>query len=124
MNVTYFDPPVSGDRPLTGELWSPGPNKRTWWVRTDGTWVVVHLDSRSVVHNPRTDPRFQSCPGHMRYTSGRKGSPWTWEPSSGARLDCGDCSPTARHEYVTRFRRDRRDFTQVECARAVALFAS
>lgn len=123
MNVTYLDPPVSGDRPLTGEVWSPGPNKRTWWVRAeDGAWVVVHLDKRVIVHNPNTDPRFEKCPGHHRYNTDNKGNPWTREPSKGIRLDCRDCGPGARQKYVTTFRPDRRDFTQAERARCAALF--
>lgn len=124
MNVTYLDPPVSGDRPLTGEVWSPGPNKRTWWVRAeDGSWVVVHLDTRSVVHGPRVDLRFQPCPGHMRYTPSRKDNPWTRDPGKVIRLDCPDCAPSARQEYIRTFRPDRRDFTQAERARCAALFA-
>ena len=43
--VTYYDPAHSGDCPLSGEVWSPGPRKRTLWVRTeDGQYVVVSLD--------------------------------------------------------------------------------
>lgn len=124
MNVTYFDALKTGDRPFTGEVWSPGPNKRTLWVcGVDGQYVVVHMDSRQVVHSPKTDPRFEPCPGHWRYNPADKGNPWTREPSKGIRLDCADCAPVARQEYVRVFRPDRRDLTQAERARCAALFA-
>lgn len=120
--ITYYDPPHSGDRPLTGEIWSPGPRKRTLWVRAeDGTWVVVSLDKCTVVA-PLKDPRFTPCPGHLRYNTGNKANPWTLMPSAGVRLDCPDCGPTARQEYVRLFRVDRRDFTQAEWRRCIALF--
>lgn len=124
MNVTYYDKWRTGDQPLTGEVWSPGPNKRTLWVRAeDGQYVVVHMDSRQVLHNPRTDPRFEHCPGHWRYSTTNKANPWTRDPGKGVRLECPDCAPSARQDYVRTFRPDRRDFTQAERARCAALFA-
>lgn len=119
--VTYFDPPHSGDQPLAGEVWSPGPVKRSLWVRTPaGDWVVVQLQPRIVVHNPTPDPRFEPCPGHWRYV---KGGERTWEPSAGTRMECARyCRDTARLKYMRLFRANRRDFTLAERARCAALF--
>lgn len=118
--VTYTDPIHSGDRPLTAEVWSPGPRKRTVWARTpDGDWVVISVDTRKLVA-PLVDPRFEPCPGHWRYVPGGRD---TWEPSTGTRLDCARyCRDAARLEYVRVFRTDRRDFTLAERARCAALF--
>lgn len=121
--VTYTDPIHSGDRPLTAEVWSPGPRKRTLWARTpDGDWVVISMDKRTLIA-PLADPRFEPCPGHMTYAPGAGGNPWKWEPGTGTRMDCARyCRDTARLDYVRMFRTDRGDFTQAERARCVALF--
>lgn len=118
--VIYTDPAHPGDRPLTAEVWSPGPRKRTLWARTpEGEWVVIHMDKRTLVA-PISDPRFELCPGHMRYGLGEKPA---WQPSAGTRMDCAAyCRDTARADYTRLFRTERNDFTQAERARCVALF--